>query len=195
MQNKYQMLNEDIIVHDTSMDKYETLKTYFSKYLTNAEIESIEKYKNDIDRINHIISYTLPKIELAKLVNVRAEDIVIIREENKRPYFKDYDYYYSISHDSHYVAFVISKNNVGLDIEERQFKDLKALSYVAYEDEIKECVNEDDKLSLWTFKEAYSKFSGLGIGKYLKDIKKDLIKEEVQTIYINHLVITLVKEK
>ena len=193
MQNTYDVLGEKIIVLDTINDNYDTLKKYLSKYLTDYELEVIEKYKNNQDKINHIISYTLPKIELAKILNIEASNVFIERTENERPYYKDYDYYYSVSHSDHFVAFVLSKNNVGLDIEHRQFKKLKALSYVASDDEINECISEDDKLTLWTFKEAYSKYVGKGLGRYLIDISKDNIKENTQTIYINHLVITLVK--
>ena len=193
MQNTYDILGEKIIVLDTINDNYDTLKKYLSKYLTDYELEVIEKYKNNQDKINHIISYTLPKIELAKILNIEASNVFIERTENERPYYKDYDYYYSVSHSDHFVAFVLSKNNVGLDIEHRQFKKLKALSYVASDDEINECISEDDKLTLWTFKEAYSKYVGKGLGRYLIDISKDNIKENTQTIYINHLVITLVK--
>lgn len=193
MQNTYDILGEKIIVLDTINDNYDTLKKYLSKYLTDYELEVIEKYKNNQDKINHIISYTLPKIELAKILNIEASNVIIERIENERPYYKDYDYYYSVSHSDHFVAFVLSKNNVGLDIDHRQFKELKALSYVASDDEINECISEDDKLTLWTFKEAYSKYVGKGLGRYLIDISKDNIKENTQTIYINHLVITLVK--
>ena len=193
MQNTYDVLGEKIIVLDTINDNYDTLKKYLSKYLTDYELERIEKYKNNQDKINHIISYTLPKIELAKILNIEASNVIIERKENERPYYKDYDYYYSISHSDHFVAFVLSKNNVALDIEHRQFKELKALNYVASAEEINECASEDDKLTLWTFKEAYSKYVGKGLGRYLIDISKDKIEEKTQTIYINHLVITLVK--
>lgn len=193
MQNTYDVLGEKIIVLDTQNDNYDTLKKYFSKYLTNEELESIEKYKDNQNKINHIISYALPKIELAKKLGVDAATIQIERNLNERPYYKDYNYYYSVSHSDHFVAFVLSGKNVGLDIEHRQFKKFKALKYVATKDEIEECTNEDDKLTLWTFKEAYSKYLGKGLGKYLIDISKDNIKEITQTIYINHLVITLVK--
>lgn len=192
MRYTYNVLDEEIIIIDTKDDNYDTLKKYFSKYLTNLEIENIERYKLEQDKVNHIISYLLPKIELAKKLNIKPEEIIILREEGKRPCFKDYDYYYSVSHSDHFVAFVISNNNVALDIEHRQIKNIKVLEYVASKDEIDEAKENDDKLALWTFKEAYSKYIGKGLGRYLIDIKRD-DNIKCQTIYINHLVITLVK--
>ena len=196
MQNKYEILGTDILIFDTSNDSYQTLKSYFSKYLTKDELDRIEKYQVEQDRINEIISYTIPKIELAKYENIKAYDVKIVRNINERPYYKDYpNYYYSISHSDNYVAFAIDTKNIGLDIEHRQHRDLKALNYVASEDEIKECLNDDDKYSLWTFKEAYAKYIKKGIGKYLIDINRNNLNILTKTIYINHLVITLVKEK
>jgi 4'-phosphopantetheinyl transferase len=196
MRNVYNILNEDIIVYSTKDDSYDVLKKYLISYLTSNEIDKIEKYKNESQRINEIISYTLPKIELAKRLKINAKDINIVRDINKRPCYKDYtNYHYSISHSGNYVAFVLSEKNVGLDIEERQFRDMKALEYVATESEINDCQDYDDKFALWTFKEAYSKYIGKGISRELKKISLNGIKEDVQTIYINHLVITLVKEK
>jgi 4'-phosphopantetheinyl transferase len=130
---------------------------------------------------------------LAKELNINPCDIVIIRDKNKRPLYKDYNYYYSVSHTKNYLAFVLSKENVGLDIEERVLRDFKAISYVSSEEEYNECKEPDDYYTLWTFKEAYAKLKGTGITKELKNILTYKYKNK-QTIYINHLVITLVKE-
>lgn len=196
MRNVYNLLNEDVIIYSTCDDSYEVLKKYLVPYLTDDEIEKIEKYKNDTQKINEIISYTIPKIELAKKLKINAKDIIIVRNGKNRPYYKDYkNYHYSISHSGSYVAFVLSEKNVGLDIEERQYRNMRALEYVANEKEISECKNFDDKFALWTFKEAYSKYIDKGLSRDLINISRDNILELVQTIYINHLVITLVKEK
>lgn len=195
MFNKYNVLDSDILVYDTKNDNFELLKKYFYKYLTDEEILKIEKFQNSEDRILHLLSYSIPKIELAKLLNKQARDIVILREDNKRPVYKDYDYNFSVSHSGTYLAFVLDKKNVGLDIEVRQKRDLKALEFVATKDEILEANDFDDKYELWTFKEAYSKYLGKGIGRYLQDFNKNNIDCLCQTIFINHLVITLVKEK
>ncbi len=193
MENKYNILNEDIFVYDVRNDNYETLKKYFSRFLTINEINEIESYKLEQDKICRILSYSIPKIKLAKELNINPCDIVIIRDKNKRPLYKDYNYYYSVSHTKNYLAFVLSKENVGLDIEERVLRDFKAISYVSSEEEYNECKEPDDYYTLWTFKEAYAKLKGTGITKELKNILTYKYKNK-QTIYINHLVITLVKE-
>ncbi|MCR5787157.1 MAG: 4'-phosphopantetheinyl transferase superfamily protein [Acholeplasmatales bacterium] len=193
MENKYNILNEDIFVYDVRNDNYETLKKYFSRFLTINEINEIESYKLEQDKICRILSYSIPKIKLAKELNINPCDIVIIRDKNKRPLYKDYNYYYSVSHTKNYLAFVLSKENVGLDIEERVLRDFKAISYVSSEEEYNECKEPDDYYTLWTFKEAYAKLKGTGITKELNNILTYKYKNK-QTIYINHLVITLVKE-
>lgn len=196
MRFKYNILDEDLLIFDTTNDTFLTLKKYLFKFLTLSEQEKIESYKNEVDRIVHTISFTIPKIELAKVLQVNPEDIVIIRNENEKPYFKDYPmYHFSVSHSNSYVGFVLSKNQIGLDIEQRVNRDFKALNFVASSKEIEECKENDDKYALWTFKEAYAKYCSKGIGKYLKDIHTSDSSIVTNTIYINHLVISLVKSK
>ena len=194
MRYSYNALDEEILIFDTSSDNFNTLKTYFYKYLTKEEIENLQRYKEERDKIIHVISYSIPKITLAKKLNISPIEIEIVRKENERPYYKDYtNYFYSISHSGSFLGFVLSKNNVGLDIEQREKRSLNALKYVASEEEINECQNFDDKYELWTFKEAYSKLIGKGISKDLINIKNDNKTVKSQTLFINHLVITLVK--
>ena len=196
MRFKYSILDEDLLIFDTTNDTFLTLKNYLFKFLTLPEQEKIESYKNEVARIVHTISFTIPKIELAKVLNVNPKDIVIIRNENEKPYFKDYPmYHYSVSHSNSYVGFVLSKNQIGLDIEQRVNRDFKALNFVSTSEEIEECKDNDDKYALWTFKEAYAKYCSKGLGKYLKDIHTSDSNIVTNTIYINHLVISLVKSK
>lgn len=196
MRFKYNILDEDLLIFDTSNDTFLTLKKYLFKFLSSLEQEKIESYKNDLDKVVHTISYVIPKIELAKVLDVDPLDIVITRQNNEKPYYRDYPmYHYSVSHSNSYVGFVLSKNNVGLDIEQRVNRDFKALRFVASDEEIKECTSSDDKYALWTFKEAYAKYKGKGLGKYLKDINQNDPNILTNTIYINHLVISLVKNK
>jgi len=193
MENKYNILDTDIYVYDIRNDNYEVLRKYFLKYLNDDEINKIEKFKNDNDKIARILSYSLPKIKLAAILNVDPISINIKRIDNCRPYYTDYNYYFSVSHTKNYVAFALSKENIGLDIEERVNRDFKALNYVADPNEISCCKENDDFYTLWTFKESYAKLKGTGITKDLKNIIMDNYKNK-QTIFINHLVITLCKE-
>ncbi len=196
MRYNYKILDEDLLIFDTSQDSFEVLKNYLFKFLTSEEQNKILSYSEEVDKIVHTISYTIPKIELGKLLHINPLDIVIVRETNQKPYFKDYkNYHYSISHSNSYVGFVMSEKEVGLDIEQRVKRDFKALNYVAREEEIEEAKELDDKYALWTFKEAYAKLTKKGIGSYLKDIHRKDESIISSTIYINHLVITLVKNK
>lgn len=196
MRYKYNILNEDLLIFDTSNDSSNTLFAYLSKFLTQNELEKINKYKEENDKITHVISYTIPKIELARKLNINPSDIYIVRKEGERPFYKDYpEYFYSVSHSNSYLGFVLSKNNIGLDIEQRQIRKFEALKMVSTDSEIEEATELDDKYKLWTFKEAYAKYIKKGLGSYLKEISYDNHNIETSTIFINHLVISLVKEK
>jgi len=73
--------------------------------------------------------------------------------------------YWSLSHKPKYVAAVVSKDKVGIDIEEIQPRTESIFSYVASDEEwkLKE-KSWDTFFRYWTAKEATLKVIGIGIG-------------------------------
>lgn len=73
--------------------------------------------------------------------------------------------YWSLSHKSKYVAAVVSKDKVGIDIEEIRPRTKALLSYVASDKEweLKDR-SWDTFFRYWTAKEATLKVIGIGIG-------------------------------
>ncbi len=92
-----------------------------------------------------------------------------------KPYFKDYPYYFSLSHSGDYVLCAISDEEIGADIQEMKPCDAERIATRFFTEEEKEklrkCREEGEKLDcfyeIWSCKEAYGKMTGEGVGKAL----------------------------
>lgn len=76
-----------------------------------------------------------------------------------KPYYDD-EFYFNITHSKNYLGIVISKTEVGIDIEEPR------KLYNNFQNKIlskEEQIINNDVLNNWVIKEAYSKFLGLGL--------------------------------
>ena len=95
--------------------------------------------------------------------------------EHGKPYLKNYpDWNFNISHCKNAVCCVLSKEEVGVDIEEiGEYKEGLA-AYVSNEKELKMLHDSDnqadDFYKLWTRKEAVFKMLGSGITNDIKNV-------------------------
>ncbi len=95
--------------------------------------------------------------------------------EHQKPYLKNYpDWNFNFSHCKNAVCCVLSRDEVGVDIEEiKEYKEELA-AYVCNEEELKllhDSDNQaDDFYKLWTRKEAVFKMLGSGITKDIKNV-------------------------
>lgn len=108
----------------------------------------------------------------------------------------------SLANSGEYFSIVISDRRIGMDIEEKnKVIDLDLAKYFATEKEIKKIRSVEDTLVLWTRKEAYLKYLGLGLKTNPKNVEflnnKILFmnkEENVKEIYLEtqHLHISLI---
>ncbi len=88
---------------------------------------------------------------------------------NGKPYLKDCNLFYNLSHSGVVAVCAFSDREVGIDIQKSVTPSDALIKKVCSEDEIKYLLSlgEDDKSSaftrLWTLKESYLKFTGEGI--------------------------------
>ena len=92
----------------------------------------------------------------------------IFFKEFGKPYFKDYpDIHFNISHCGKAVACLLSKEEVGVDVEEIKEFDRELAEFVCSPHEFKKVLESEDPevafISLWTRKESYFKFTGKGL--------------------------------
>ncbi len=105
--------------------------------------------------------------------------------ENGKPYFKNYPYYFNISHSGEYIFGVISENEVGVDIQQKKpLTNNRIAERFFLEEEkrrLEECTSEQEKerlfYRLWTEKEAYGKLTGEGIAPVLARSKNKTMEE------------------
>ncbi len=130
-----------------------------SKYLSELEKISFEKYKNE---------------------NVKKEKIVSAILKNK--YIGDYhlneygkpisnNKYFNISHSDGYIALAIDQVPVGIDIENIRNAEEDLRNYISNDEEKKYIHDDESFFEVWTNKEALVKANGNGINQKIKTIQ------------------------
>lgn len=128
----------------------------------------------------HNLAYSL----LDKMLkNIGLESYEIIKNENGKPFLKDFSIFFSISHTDGFCAICISDAPIGIDCEKIDSSYEEKIEHFGNryfnENENDLIKKSDNKLidffKIWTTKEAYIKKHGLN-GSYVKKI--DSTKEK-----------------
>lgn len=97
-------------------------------------------------------------------------DYELVYNENNKPYIKDSNIYFNISHSGNYVVVIISDIEIGIDIQKIQDLKLNIAERFFHKNEYKKIIDEKDinkQTELfyiyWTMKEAYTKAIGKGL--------------------------------
>ena len=139
------------------------------------------KYKHLKGRVKNGLAYLL-LIKALREEGIFKELPEFSYNEHGKPFLKNYpDWHFNISHCKTAVCCVISKKEIGIDIEEISVYKESLANYICNEKEFAELQNSEnqaeDFYKLWTKKEAVFKMLGTGITKEIKDI--------LNTPYIN----------
>lgn len=116
---------------------------------------------------------------LKKMVN---NNIELYYNDNGKPYLKDSNIYFNISHSFNRVICVISDKEIGIDIE--KIRDVDS----SVKKELKIKGNNIDFFKEWTRREAFIKKEG----KSLKDIY-NITYDNVDTTIVDNYVISIAK--
>lgn len=173
-------------------DKYD--EAYNS--LSTQRKQKVDKLKLLDDKKRSILAEVLLKKALKDL----SITCVFEYEYNEygKPYLKDNkNIYFNISHSGEYVICVLSKDEVGCDIQEIKEVNIEGISKYYTKNEylsIKKSANPKDLFyRFWTTKESYMKLIGKGFSFNLKDfdlsIEKEIISNDnkffIKEIHIN----------
>lgn len=113
-----------------------------------------------------------------------GRDLPAIQKTSQgKPFFPDEPFHFSISHTKNHVFCCLGQETVGIDAEEinRAVDPLLAERFCSPSEQNRIETN-DDLLRLWVLKESYAKFTGRGIGNYLKDTDFSPHDPRIQTI-------------
>lgn len=116
------------------------------------------------------------QIAVRKLVehnyDIPFDKISVVKDSYGKPYIKEYPHiFFSIAHTENVIAIGFSNKPIGIDIERNTEQYLKIAKRFFSDLEVQyitECSNPREAfLEIWTKKEAYIKYLGLGLEKPL----------------------------
>lgn len=132
------------------------------------------------DRLICVLSFMLLKFGLCD-IGLRTENIEFTYKNNSKPYLKDSSTFFNISHKDDIIICGLSDVECGIDIEKIKPFNQNLIKRICSFDEIKllsESSNKEETFAkIWTVKESYLKYKGIGIAADLRSIK-NCIQEE-----------------
>jgi len=147
-------------------------------FLRKEEIERMERYKFEADQKRHLTAHAVLRLMLSKILKLNALDINIATTAKGKPFLPDYpQIQFNYSHSGQRVAFFISNQECGVDVEQMKKKrSLKNISKHYFHPEEENWVNDSEGalterfFCIWTRKEAFLKATGIGIGTDLNSL-------------------------
>ena len=139
----------------------------------------VSKFRNIDDKKRTVAGEMLARNAISEICGVNACEIAFLLTEFGKPYVKDLNAEFNISHSNNMVVCAIHNIPIGIDVEEIRPIDLLIAKRVCDEEELKYIFgylpnDEDFKFSedlavlkrffeIWTAKEAHSKCVGKGL--------------------------------
>lgn len=106
---------------------------------------------------------------LASRVCGDLDGVAIQTEIGGRPVACHGAVHMSVSHAASTLAVAFSDSLVGIDIERLRRRDEGVMRRLFSADEAQAAVDDESFMHLWVRKEAYAKWTGVGLGEYLAD--------------------------
>ncbi len=112
---------------------------------------------------------------LANADGINPENIIFGKASNGKPYARNSDFRFSISHCGNLVICAVSKKEIGIDIEKIRDIRLKAAEKFASKNELEYIGNIPERFfEIWTLKEAFFKCKGTGLGADIKNVSFEI---------------------
>lgn len=156
----------------------------FFNLMTEKKRERVERFKNAEDKKLCVCGEMLAKNAVSRESGIAAADLVFETEKSGKPFCKNADVEFSISHSGEYAVCAVSDRPVGIDIQKIVPYNEKTAERVCSGEEIVKIIKSQNKskefIKIWTQKEAVLKRDGKSI--FDSDIKTCLNGKNVQTI-------------
>lgn len=160
-----------ILINDVTSCDIERVNKYLDK-LYKREI--INKYVFNKDKIRAIISEILIRVAYCEGRSVDNDDIRFEKNKYGKPFIiNSNDFKFNVSHSDEMVVVAIDNEDIGVDIEKIQNIDKEVAKIFCTENECNVIANSKEEevkkisTSIWSLKEAYVKYLGVGISKEL----------------------------
>ncbi len=151
------------------------IKNYHSEktdpILSFEEKEKYLRFINESDKVKYICNHVFLRKVLANYLNLSPKEIKFSYTTFGKPYIKNTNLFFNLSHRREYGLLAISKDNeVGVDIEYmKDLQDVDTFLDYSFSAEEKAMIFANNKLNketlftFWAFKEAFIKATGTGL--------------------------------
>jgi 4'-phosphopantetheinyl transferase len=163
--------------------KFEKSKNLFWDLISTNRKTRIEKFKYSEDKIRCLFAEVVLKYALMKDFLIKAKEIHFCENSYGKPYLQDIPLFFSLSHSGNYVLCAVSNTEVGIDIEKHDIYEAQLANFF-HSDEISHiasvsCENQTELFfKIWSLKESYIKYLGLGLSFPLKEFVIDCKKND-----------------
>ena len=144
----------------------------------------IERYRFDKDKMRCLIAEMLLRYALAMQYGIDSTGIDIRYEKNGKPFLVGCNVRFNLSHSGDWVVCALGDSEIGIDVEEVRTIDFSVVYRRFSESEIHflDSITGDDKpekfYKMWTLKESYVKYNGLGLRCPFESFSVDLASDE-----------------
>lgn len=156
----------------------ESYRHYYS-LMSEEKKRRVDRFRFEDDKKRTVVGEMLARRAISEWCGVLEESIVFEITEHGKPYAKDLNVEFNISHSADMVVCAVDTNPVGVDIEKIRPVDLNTAKRIFSEEEIRyifECIPDVEDYNhylndtvlqcffeFWTKKEAYGKLVGMGM--------------------------------
>jgi 4'-phosphopantetheinyl transferase len=130
----------------------------------------IKRYHNFIDSQRVLVADVLLRQVLCSKLGIKNRDLIFYFNECGKPFLKNSDIHFNISHSGEWIVCAVSYCRVGIDIEQIKLIDFVSIASSFFSDiELQDLmeIEETSRLfyfyDLWTLKESYIKAVGKGL--------------------------------
>ncbi|HMS64574.1 MAG TPA: 4'-phosphopantetheinyl transferase superfamily protein [Ignavibacteria bacterium] len=178
--------NEIHIYNSFAADDPDVLSSFLT-ILSEEEINKANRYKFQKDKNNYISFRAMLRMILSQYLYIHPSKLNFFYAEKDKPYIKDTEIKFNISHSENFAVFAVTKvNEIGIDTEIiRELPDaLEIAKNYFSEKEVKvfSKVDHDNYkeafFNCWTRKEAFIKAIGEGLSYPLADFSVSFLPGE-----------------
>lgn len=149
----------------------EDLNDFYLKIPKQKRMQ-IDKYKNYETKTRTLVAEILLNNLLASQ-NISYQNTKYFNNKYGKPYLKNSELFFNVSHSFDYVITTISNKEIGIDIEKVRKTSLKVINQFATSKEKKYILSSDENIEerifkIYTLKEAYFKMLGTNLNHILE---------------------------
>lgn len=167
-------------------------------YVSKEKATQIKKLYNNMDKKLSLYAQVAVKLIIQKEFGIDINQISIVNDDLGKPYIEGHEnIFFNISHTHNVIAIAFSDNRVGVDIEKETENStgIAKRFFTEKENEYITNVSVDPMkafLEIWTKKEAFIKYLGLGLRKPLDDfcVVNDFLKDNFLTLQSENCIVS-----